>query len=111
MCIRDRPVTSSKTAAKGPPVASKEVVAAQTALGLAEQQVADAKSLGVSGALVLEAQQQVVEAKASLDKAWFQGNPVRPKPVPVVMEVFHDCLLYTSPSPRDRTRSRMPSSA
>ena len=24
---------------------------------------------------------------------------------------FVDCLLYTSPSPRDRTRSRMPSSA
>ena len=24
---------------------------------------------------------------------------------------LHDCLLYTSPSPRDRTRSRMPSSA
>ena len=23
----------------------------------------------------------------------------------------HSCLLYTSPSPRDRTRSRMPSSA
>ena len=23
----------------------------------------------------------------------------------------HFCLLYTSPSPRDRTRSRMPSSA
>ena len=26
-------------------------------------------------------------------------------------EVAYDCLLYTSPSPRDRTRSRMPSSA
>ena len=26
-------------------------------------------------------------------------------------EVFGGCLLYTSPSPRDRTRSRMPSSA
>ena len=25
--------------------------------------------------------------------------------------LFVDCLLYTSPSPRDRTRSRMPSSA
>ena len=25
--------------------------------------------------------------------------------------VFYSCLLYTSPSPRDRTRSRMPSSA
>ena len=24
---------------------------------------------------------------------------------------LHPCLLYTSPSPRDRTRSRMPSSA
>ena len=24
---------------------------------------------------------------------------------------YGDCLLYTSPSPRDRTRSRMPSSA
>ena len=24
---------------------------------------------------------------------------------------YSDCLLYTSPSPRDRTRSRMPSSA
>ena len=26
-------------------------------------------------------------------------------------EVDETCLLYTSPSPRDRTRSRMPSSA
>jgi len=26
-------------------------------------------------------------------------------------ECFISCLLYTSPSPRDRTRSRMPSSA
>ena len=25
--------------------------------------------------------------------------------------LIEDCLLYTSPSPRDRTRSRMPSSA
>ena len=27
------------------------------------------------------------------------------------VEEFVACLLYTSPSPRDRTRSRMPSSA
>ena len=25
--------------------------------------------------------------------------------------VYYDCLLYTSPSPRDRQKSRMPSSA
>ena len=27
------------------------------------------------------------------------------------LSAFYGCLLYTSPSPRDRTRSRMPSSA
>ena len=29
----------------------------------------------------------------------------------VVYEQTEDCLLYTSPSPRDRQKSRMPSSA
>ena len=28
-----------------------------------------------------------------------------------VVESYNTCLLYTSPSPRDRTRYRMPSSA
>ena len=28
-----------------------------------------------------------------------------------VISRYQSCLLYTSPSPRDRTRSRMPSSA
>ena len=28
-----------------------------------------------------------------------------------LMTDYYNCLLYTSPSPRDRTRSRMPSSA
>ena len=30
-----------------------------------------------------------------------------------ILQIYHhdSCLLYTSPSPRDRTRSRMPSSA
>ena len=28
-----------------------------------------------------------------------------------IYDYFEYCLLYTSPSPRDRTRSRMPSSA
>ena len=30
---------------------------------------------------------------------------------PYTVTVTSSCLLYTSPSPRDRTRSRMPSSA
>ena len=32
-------------------------------------------------------------------------------PVDTGFIVYNPCLLYTSPSPRDRTRSRMPSSA
>ena len=33
-------------------------------------------------------------------------------PAPIIKKKKLDaCLLYTSPSPRDRTRSRMPSSA
>ena len=28
-----------------------------------------------------------------------------------LIDRYNSCLLYTSPSPRDRTRSRMPSSA
>ena len=27
------------------------------------------------------------------------------------LSLLHDCLLYTSPSPRDKRQSRMPSSA
>ena len=37
-----------------------------------------------------------------------QGTPGAPVDFVAVLK---DCLLYTSPSPRDRTRSRMPSSA
>ena len=32
-------------------------------------------------------------------------------PITLDQMIYHACLLYTSPSPRDRTRSRMPSSA
>ena len=35
----------------------------------------------------------------------------RPVKVGDILGVYTTCLLYTSPSPRDRTRSRMPSSA
>ena len=39
-------------------------------------------------------------------------NNENEKPKPTLRDyVVNSCLLYTSPSPRDRTRSRMPSSA
>ena len=45
-----------------------------------------------------------------------EGNLLSPKfdndgLIPVITMCSKTCLLYTSPSPRDRTRSRMPSSA
>ena len=55
----------------------------------------------------------VVPTPASLNfvgaATWeaLSGRPVTTQ----VWESVHTCLLYTSPSPRDRTRSRMPSSA
>ena len=41
----------------------------------------------------------------SVPLAWF------PRLLHATPEQRQACLLYTSPSPRDRTRSRMPSSA
>ena len=39
-------------------------------------------------------------------------RPAQPGPNrPPRLNSYYPCLLYTSPSPRDRTRSRMPSSA
>ena len=47
-----------------------------------------------------------------------QGKIISPEQEKVFLEemvnssqLYKYCLLYTSPSPRDRTRSRMPSSA
>ena len=40
----------------------------------------------------------------------FQAAP-SPSLLPAVVGQFVCCLLYTSPSPRDSTQSRMPSSA
>ena len=50
------------------------------------------------------------------DYEWAQGRGYIHAPLARVYEALRDpevttCLLYTSPSPRDRTRSRMPSSA
>ena len=50
----------------------------------------------VTGLDALAAQITELEAQASVPNLWDDPEA---------------CLLYTSPSPRDRTRSRMPSSA
>ena len=48
----------------------------------------------------------IIETSAqALYNALRSGTPIGP------LTDAHDCLLYTSPSPRDRQKSRMPSSA
>ena len=49
---------------------------------------------------------RVRENGKTLIKRDFSG-----KPATINKDLLNLCLLYTSPSPRDRTRSRMPSSA
>ena len=61
-----------------------------------------------------------VQPQSTNSIAQEQSKPDKPKyeiweaasigAIKIVNELL-DCLLYTSPSPRDRTRSRMPSSA
>ena len=51
---------------------------------------------------------QSVRPHAAFDNSRYEVKPINPDKIPAI---FQHCLLYTSPSPRDRTRSRMPSSA
>ena len=44
-------------------------------------------------------------------KVWVDTFTINLNPFAVCANSFFGCLLYTSPSPRDRTRYRMPSSA
>ena len=73
---------------------------------------------------VLEALQATLEARksASADSSYVAGlyqqglNKILEKLGEEAMETIlsakdYDCLLYTSPSPRDKRQSRMPSSA
>ena len=59
------------------------------------------------------------EAEEAIKKllAWMGEDPNReglietPKRVVKAFKEYFNCLLYTSPSPRDKRQSRMPSSA
>ena len=57
--------------------------------------------------------QETVRASKRLNECGIPLAIITARPVGSAFDFIHDlnCLLYTSPSPRDRTRSRMPSSA
>jgi sulfatase maturation enzyme AslB (radical SAM superfamily) len=51
------------------------------------------------------------DAHPQVDLPYMDLSPETTAALAGVLDGPYDCLLYTSPSPRDRTRSRMPSSA
>ena len=57
---------------------------------------------------------RVVTSKIANNDAQFitnSFNEMHPADAADIIEHLSDCLLYTSPSPRDKRQSRMPSSA
>ena len=67
--------------------------------------------------LLLEREADVCSGTSKANTAIIHaGYDARPGSLKAALNVagnrmYNHCLLYTSPSPRDRTRSRMPSSA
>ena len=55
--------------------------------------------------------EKIKEAKKDLAFAKLNNCPTSPRKMRLVADQIRGCLLYTSPSPRDRQKSRMPSSA
>ena len=53
----------------------------------------------------------IIDGPYANRKVWDNLNLDNPNAKAVTIAQGNFCLLYTSPSPRDRTRSRMPSSA
>ena len=53
---------------------------------------------------LLPYQERIIHVRWSGEACWIPLGELD-------LGLTYDCLLYTSPSPRDRTRSRMPSSA
>ena len=62
--------------------------------------------LSVFSFLFACSEQQAVSEPEAVDEAFTQELQAS-----LDQQLVEFCLLYTSPSPRDRTRSRMPSSA
>ena len=56
---------------------------------------------------------ELLEMAADIVSAYVSNNEVKADSLPSLIESVYAsvCLLYTSPSPRDKRQSRMPSSA
>ena len=87
-----------------------QTTAAPSPIGPYNQAVLSGNTLYTSGQIAI-----VPETGALLKGTIQEETKLVMQHLEAVLEAasmtFEHCLLYTSPSPRDRTRSRMPSSA
>ena len=71
-----------------------------------------AHSFEIPIGLLAKCEELMAKEKEQIIKTYiFANTEPYMTPVEECAEQYYNCLLYTSPSPRDRTRSRMPSSA
>ena len=81
---------------------------------LAEAGTGIGKTLAYLVPAILSGQRILISTgtKNLQDQIFYKDLPALSKALEVDIDAtYMNCLLYTSPSPRDRTRSRMPSSA
>ena len=72
----------------------------------AQKLQAKEKAQTLGRTFLAEGSEDIVEPPKSM-----QVDTTTKGPDLFTLDKFKDCLLYTSPSPRDRQKSRMPSSA
>ena len=79
-------------------------------LDISDEMIAERR--GGSGKMPEDMPLWMAKSITSIDKfsKWI-GNIVCWILMPLIFAMTYDCLLYTSPSPRDLSTSRMPSSA
>ena len=71
----------------------------------------DGAGLWTDGRYFIQAEAELEGTTVELFRMLQEGVPTIEEFLEQNMQQGQTCLLYTSPSPRDRTRSRMPSSA
>ena len=85
------------------------VISLSNATGVQGQDAKQSVNVFGEGKITVPAEFKRVEPKSRIIQHEFQAKAGEGDDVKTARVTI--CLLYTSPSPRDRTRSRMPSSA
>ena len=76
-----------------------------------DESTKEGKIIKAMSALLAEMAEALEGMDEDLSRAYDQINDLSDELEDLEADLYEDCLLYTSPSPRDLSTSRMPSSA